>query len=112
MVAQQMGQFAAGHWPRGKRASRSAIEQEQSSSTASSMSSGRRRRVTALGPFDGVLIGVLLDRIVRLLLDHRGCDCLQGFQMCHSLGGGTGSGMGADYEDLSFRWDAGYVLGS
>merc|ERR1711920_672394 len=23
-----------------------------------------------------------------------GCDCLQGFQMCHSLGGGTGAGMG------------------
>lgn len=23
-----------------------------------------------------------------------GCDCLQGFQMTHSLGGGTGSGMG------------------
>ena len=23
-----------------------------------------------------------------------GCDCLQGFQMVHSLGGGTGSGMG------------------
>eukprot|EP01104_Vermistella_antarctica_P019801 TRINITY_DN7_c0_g2_i1.p1 TRINITY_DN7_c0_g2~~TRINITY_DN7_c0_g2_i1.p1 ORF type:complete len:470 (-),score=168.53 TRINITY_DN7_c0_g2_i1:111-1520(-) len=22
------------------------------------------------------------------------CDCLQGFQMCHSLGGGTGSGLG------------------
>eukprot|EP00963_Diacronema_lutheri_P013733 scaffold2696_cov333-Pavlova_lutheri.AAC.2 len=22
------------------------------------------------------------------------CDCLQGFQVCHSLGGGTGSGMG------------------
>jgi tubulin beta len=22
------------------------------------------------------------------------CDCLQGFQMCHSIGGGTGSGMG------------------
>ncbi|GAU97579.1 hypothetical protein RvY_08853 [Ramazzottius varieornatus] len=22
------------------------------------------------------------------------CDCLQGFQMAHSLGGGTGSGMG------------------
>merc|ERR1712196_538525 len=22
------------------------------------------------------------------------CDCLQGFQFCHSLGGGTGSGMG------------------
>jgi len=23
-----------------------------------------------------------------------GCDCLQGFQICHSLGGGTGSGLG------------------
>jgi len=23
-----------------------------------------------------------------------GCDCLQGFQVCHSLGGGTGSGLG------------------
>merc|ERR1712094_148638 len=22
------------------------------------------------------------------------CDCLQGFQLCHSLGGGTGAGMG------------------
>jgi tubulin beta len=22
------------------------------------------------------------------------CDCLQGFQICHSLGGGTGSGLG------------------
>jgi tubulin beta len=25
------------------------------------------------------------------------CDCLQGFQVAHSLGGGTGSGMGALY---------------
>lgn len=23
-----------------------------------------------------------------------GCDCLQGFQLAHSLGGGTGSGLG------------------
>ena len=23
-----------------------------------------------------------------------GCDCLQGFQLCPSLGGGTGAGMG------------------
>ena len=23
-----------------------------------------------------------------------GCDCMQGFQLCHSLGGGTGAGMG------------------
>merc|ERR1740137_402971 len=26
--------------------------------------------------------------------ESEGCDCLQGFQMTHSLGGGTGSGMG------------------
>lgn len=26
--------------------------------------------------------------------ESEGCDCLQGFQICHSLGGGTGSGMG------------------
>jgi len=26
--------------------------------------------------------------------ESEGCDCLQGFQLCHSLGGGTGSGMG------------------
>ena len=28
------------------------------------------------------------------LLCLAGCDCLQGFQLCHSLGGGTGAGMG------------------
>lgn len=26
--------------------------------------------------------------------ESEGCDCLQGFQLTHSLGGGTGSGMG------------------
>lgn len=26
--------------------------------------------------------------------DAEGCDCLQGFQIAHSLGGGTGAGMG------------------
>ena len=26
--------------------------------------------------------------------ESEGCDCLQGFQLAHSLGGGTGSGMG------------------
>ena len=31
--------------------------------------------------------------VVRKEADSR--DCLQGFQLCHSLGGGTGSGMGA-----------------
>merc|ERR1712226_150981 len=36
---------------------------------------------------------------VDLVLDHlrreaETCDCMQGFQLCHSLGGGTGSGMG------------------
>eukprot|EP00439_Symbiodinium_sp_Y106_P070717 s32_g12.t1 len=37
------------------------------------------------------LIDSVLD-VVRK--DAEGCDCLQGFQLCHSLGGGTGAGMG------------------
>ena len=37
------------------------------------------------------LIDSVLD-VVRK--EAESCDCLQGFQMCHSLGGGTGSGMG------------------
>ncbi|RVW12733.1 Tubulin beta-8 chain [Vitis vinifera] len=32
------------------------------------------------------------DHVVRKEAEN--CDCLQGFQVCHSLGGGTGSGMG------------------
>jgi len=39
------------------------------------------------------------------------CDCLQGFQLTHSLGGGTGSGMGTlliskireEYPDRKFN---------
>ena len=38
------------------------------------------------------LIDSVLD-VVRK--EARGCDCLQVFQICHSLGGGTSSGMGA-----------------
>ena len=37
------------------------------------------------------LIDSVLD-VVRK--EAEGCDCLQGFQLTHSLGGGTGSGMG------------------
>ncbi|KAK7863213.1 hypothetical protein R5R35_003463 [Gryllus longicercus] len=37
------------------------------------------------------LVDVVLD-VVRK--EAEGCDCLQGFQLTHSLGGGTGSGMG------------------
>merc|ERR1719451_49368 len=37
------------------------------------------------------LIDSVLD-VVRK--EAESCDCLQGFQLCHSLGGGTGSGMG------------------
>ena len=41
------------------------------------------------------------------------CDCLQGFQLTHSLGGGTGSGMGTlliskireEYPDRKFHLD-------
>ena len=38
------------------------------------------------------LIDLVLDGVRR---EVEGCDCLQGFQMCHSLGGGTGSGLGS-----------------
>merc|ERR1719394_1396993 len=37
------------------------------------------------------LVEAVLD-VVRK--ESEGCDCLQGFQLAHSLGGGTGSGMG------------------
>jgi len=37
------------------------------------------------------LIDTVLDVVRR---EAEGCDCLQGFQLTHSLGGGTGSGMG------------------
>jgi tubulin beta len=37
------------------------------------------------------LIDSVLD-VVRK--EAEGCDCMQGFQLCHSLGGGTGAGMG------------------
>merc|ERR1711939_774563 len=37
------------------------------------------------------LIDSVLD-VVRK--EAESCDCLQGFQLCHSMGGGTGSGMG------------------
>lgn len=37
------------------------------------------------------LVDSVLDVIRK---ESEGCDCLQGFQLAHSLGGGTGSGMG------------------
>ncbi|KAA6383577.1 MAG: putative Tubulin beta chain [Streblomastix strix] len=37
----------------------------------------------------------LIDNILDVVRkEAEGCDCLQGFQICHSLGGGTGAGMG------------------
>jgi len=37
----------------------------------------------------------LIDSVLEVVRkEAEGCDCLQGFQICHSLGGGTGSGMG------------------
>ncbi|XP_017768361.1 PREDICTED: tubulin beta chain-like [Nicrophorus vespilloides] len=38
------------------------------------------------------LCDVLLDTV---RIEAEGCDCLQGFQVVHSIGGGTGAGMGA-----------------
>lgn len=37
----------------------------------------------------------LVDSVMDVVRkESEGCDCLQGFQLTHSLGGGTGSGMG------------------
>ncbi|XP_061894280.1 tubulin beta-6 chain-like [Entelurus aequoreus] len=37
----------------------------------------------------------LIEQVIdRLRTESESCDCLQGFQLVHSLGGGTGSGMG------------------
>ena len=37
----------------------------------------------------------LVDQVLDILRkEAESCDSLQGFQLCHSLGGGTGSGMG------------------
>lgn len=37
----------------------------------------------------------LVEEVVDVVRrEAEGCDCLQGFQLAHSLGGGTGSGMG------------------
>ncbi|KAI0399520.1 tubulin beta chain [Xylaria palmicola] len=37
----------------------------------------------------------LVDQVLEVVRrEAEGCDCLQGFQISHSLGGGTGSGMG------------------
>jgi len=37
----------------------------------------------------------LIDSVLEVVRkEAAGCDCLQGFHICHSLGGGTGSGMG------------------
>jgi len=37
----------------------------------------------------------LIDSVMDVIRkEAENCDCLQGFQVCHSLGGGTGSGMG------------------
>jgi tubulin beta len=38
------------------------------------------------------LIDTVLDTVRK---ESEACDCLQGFQLTHALGGGTGSGLGA-----------------
>lgn len=42
-----------------------------------------------------VLGAELVDSVLDVVRkESESCDCLQGFQLAHSLGGGTGSGMG------------------
>ena len=37
----------------------------------------------------------LVDQVIDIVRNEaESCDSIQGFQLCHSLGGGTGSGMG------------------
>lgn len=37
----------------------------------------------------------LVDQVLETVRrEAEGCDSMQGFQLCHSLGGGTGSGLG------------------
>ncbi|KAE8727692.1 Tubulin beta-1 chain [Hibiscus syriacus] len=48
------------------------------------------------GTMDNIRSGAeLIDFVLDVVRkEAENCDCLQGFQVCHSLGGGTGSGMG------------------
>ena len=39
----------------------------------------------------GDIIDEVMDKVRK---EAEACDCVQGFQICHSLGGGTGSGLG------------------
>ena len=46
-------------------------------------------------PFPFFAGAELVDSVLDVIRkEAESCDCLQGFQMTHSLGGGTGSGMG------------------
>ena len=45
--------------------------------------------------FSNFLGAELVDSVLDVVRkEAEGCECLQGFQLTHSLGGGTGSGMG------------------
>ena len=45
--------------------------------------------------FFSVLGAELVDSVLDIVRkEAENCECLQGFQLTHSLGGGTGSGMG------------------
>ncbi|CAE8603670.1 unnamed protein product [Polarella glacialis] len=53
------------------------------------------------------LIDSVLDVVCK---EAEGCDCLQGFQMCHSLGGGTGSGIFVAVRVIFYSFVAGFVV--
>ena len=53
-----------------------------------------RRRTRPLTTRSGLLLAVIDAVLDVVRKEAEGCDCLQGFTMTHSLGGGTGSGMG------------------
>ena len=67
------------------------VQEQRSSSWATNYIIIDPKIIIVVQPQGAELVDSVLD-VVRK--ESEGCDCLQGFQLAHSLGGGTGSGMG------------------
>ena len=80
------GQSGAGNnWAKGHYTEGTNLQLEKKQS----------RKLTFSPPFFSYLGAELVDSVLDVVRkESESCDCLQGFQLTHSLGGGTGSGMG------------------
>jgi len=76
--------WAKGHYVEGAELADSVLDVVRwvAAITATSLCLVPRR------PYSGI------DKLSTFRKEAESCDCLQGFQLTHSLGGGTGSGMG------------------